>query len=73
VVGPGVTLVDSATTTAAALCERLDRTPAPPDTPPSGAIEFLATDGPERFAAVGSRFLGEALRPGQLELVDLSR
>jgi glutamate racemase len=72
VVGPGVTLVDSATTTAAALCERLDRTPAAPDTPPSGSLKLLATDGPERFAAVGSRFLGEALRPGQLELVDLS-
>jgi hypothetical protein len=37
-----------------------------------GTLAFLATDGPERFAAVGSRFLGEPLRPGQLDLVDLS-
>jgi glutamate racemase len=72
VVGPGVTLVDSATTTAAALCARLGRRPAAAGAAPVGTLAFLATDGPERFAAVGSRFLGEPLRPGQLELVDLS-
>jgi glutamate racemase len=71
VVGPGVTLVDSATTTAAALCERLGRPPAA-GAAPTGTLAFLATDGPERFAAVGSRFLGGVLRPGQLELVDLA-
>jgi glutamate racemase len=69
--GQGVTLVDSAETTAreveATLAERgLARKGAAQ--PPS----FLATDSPERFARVGSLFLGTTIAPDQVELVDLA-
>jgi glutamate racemase len=65
--GPDVRLVDSATTTADALAERLGAIPPAP----AGRVRLLATDGPERFAAVGGRFLGETLDPEEIEIVDL--
>jgi len=36
-----------------------------------GRITWLATDGAERFAQVGSRFLGRPIEPHEVELVDL--
>ena len=36
---------------------------------PQPPIHFYATDGAERFRALGSRFLGEAVR--EVELIDL--
>lgn len=70
VVGPGVTLVDSAETTAAAVeaelvARGLQRGGA------AGGLLLLATDGPERFARVGSRFLGEGVDARAVERVDL--
>jgi glutamate racemase len=72
VLGPGVTIVDSAATTAAALeaalqSRGLQRAGAAP-----GTVRLLATDGPERFARVGAVFLGRPLEPGDVELVDLA-
>lgn len=67
------TIVDSAATTAAVVAAELSRhellrpagrEPAPP--------RLLATDGLERFARVGARFLGRAVAAGQLALVDLA-
>ncbi len=34
-------------------------------------LKFLATDGVERFAAIGGRFLGQAIDPETIELIDL--
>jgi hypothetical protein len=34
-------------------------------------MELLATDGTRRFARVGGAFLGAALSPGEVQLVDL--
>jgi glutamate racemase len=69
-VGSSVRIVDSAATTAKSAREQL-----------AGArlltasgrtmVRFLATDGPERFARVGTRFLGQTLSPENVELVDL--
>ena len=69
VIGEDVTLVDSAPATARQVQEVLARTgrEAAPDAP--GGIRFQATDSPQRFRAVGSRFLQEAI--DQVELVDL--
>jgi glutamate racemase len=70
--GPGVQLVDSAVTTAQAF-----RALWPPATAGAassaqqGAVEFLATDGIERFARIGSRFLGAPIDAGEVELVEL--
>lgn len=90
VLGPEVTLVDSAETTARVVAGMLAdaglRRPSPapmldpnplhahplvegPGSP--AAVTLLATDGPERFARVGARFLGLPLEPGMVSLVDL--
>jgi hypothetical protein len=39
---------------------------------PTAAPILQATDSPERFARVGSRFLGESFDASRVELVDLS-
>ena len=36
-----------------------------------GSLRLLATDGRERFARVGSRFLNRVIEPDEVELVDL--
>lgn len=71
IVGPDVALVDSATTTADALAMRLGAGDATAISGPRGRLRLLATDGPERFAAVGSRFMGETIHPEAVEIVDL--
>jgi glutamate racemase len=72
-VGSAVSIVDSAATTARAVRQRLDaqqllRTAGPAG---EGTLRFLATDGAARFAVVGSRFLGCAIDPEAVELVDI--
>lgn len=69
--GPGATIVDSATTTAEAVAERLTALGLLASTAGNGTLTLLATDGPDRFAAVGSRFLGQVIQPGDVEVVDL--
>ena len=65
---PGVRLVDSATATARVVATQLTsaglRRPEGP-----GRARFLVTDNLERFAQVGTRFLGAPVR--NTELVDL--
>lgn len=71
VVGGAVTIVDSAETTAAALQALLTQEKLVA-APGGGGARFLATDGRERFARVGALFLEHALRPDEIELVDLN-
>ncbi len=73
VLGPDVTIVDSAATTAAALEHALTTGGlargaggAP------GRVTLLATDGAERFARVGGTFLGHRIAPEDVEIVDLA-
>ncbi len=71
VAGHEVKLVDSAVTTAEAVAQILDGEGL---AHPAGAkprLTFLATDAPDRFARVGEIFLGRAIDPGSVELVDL--
>ena len=73
VAGPGIRLVDSAATTAAAvealLKEKgLASTRRQPDAP-----RFLATDAPERFARVGEIFLGRKIPGEAVDQVDLQQ
>ena len=68
VVGPEVTIVDSAATTAARVAHLIGSDPG--DGP--GTARFLVTDAPERFIRVGSLFLGEPIAPDLVELIDLS-
>jgi len=70
VVGPTVSIVDSAETTADTLTALLEgRGLASGHT--QGACRFLVTDGEERFARVGPTFLGAPIRPEAIERVDL--
>jgi glutamate racemase len=68
VLPPGVRIVDSAATTAAALLKQVA-----PAKAGQGKVTWLATDDATRFARVGSGFLGEALRAQDIEIVDLVR
>lgn len=70
-VGSRITLVDSAETTAQAVAARLTRNGLRAPDGPAGGVRFLATDAPARFARVGAVFLGEAIAPEAVELVDL--
>jgi glutamate racemase len=70
--GPGVTIVDSAATTAAAVQRELVAAgTASPEA--SGRVRLFATDSPERFHRVAERFLAQELPTDDVELVDLSR
>ncbi|WP_422021942.1 glutamate racemase [Pyruvatibacter mobilis] len=65
----GVTLVDSATTTAQAVARVLGDQAAPEGR--DGTVRFLATDGPERFARVGQIFFGQPINEAEIEIIDL--
>lgn len=69
VAGPGVALVDSAETSAAAVAKILKDRDLLNDA--GGAMHFFATDAPDRFANVGEIFLGEPINPGDVEVIDL--
>jgi len=76
VVGDKVLLVDSTETTAEVVERELrnHNLLRPIDDPTNrkiGETMFLATDGPERFARVGSIFLKRLLSPAEVALVDL--
>jgi len=72
VLGPGIKIVDSATTTAAEVGRQLKELQL--KTPLSGRAEritLVATDGPARFARVGSAFLGQKFEPADIEITDI--
>lgn len=71
--GPRVALVDSAETTAGVVAACLVRSGlrAGHRAQGGGRVHFLATDAPARFVRVGAVFLGEAIAPADVELVDL--
>jgi glutamate racemase len=68
---PGVSIVDSATTTAAAARNLLEELSLTNGGTAAGRLTLLATDGATRFARVGGRFLGTALSANDIGLVDL--
>ena len=71
VVGPDVTIVDSAATTAESVEEELRGLGLLNPSAERGEWRFLTTDNPDRFARTGGLFLGSPLDAGQIELVDL--
>ena len=66
-----VSIVDSASTTAAAAHELLETLHIGNQQEVSGSLKLLATDGATRFARVGGQFLGEDLAADDVTLVDL--
>lgn len=77
VVGPQVRLVDSASTTAAAVFQilqahhMLQEPASATGTEPTGHCQFLTTDDVDRFQRTGSLFLGAPIAREAIELVDL--
>ncbi|MFY0665392.1 MAG: glutamate racemase [Natronospirillum sp.] len=71
IMGPQVTLVDSALTTAEVVRERLLKDGLECSADRAGHTEFQVTDGPERFARVAGIFLGDAVGVQDVHLVDL--
>lgn len=71
VIGSSVTVIDSATTTANAVRQKLEDQDLLRQSDDSGTVHYLATDSAERFAKVGSIFLKNTLLPGDIEHVDL--
>lgn len=70
VAGEELRLVDSAEVVASAV-EKLLRESGLARFTGEGEARFLATDNPERFARIGSLFLGQPIASGSVELVDL--
>ena len=66
-----VSIVDSASTTAAAAHELLETLHIGNQQEVRGGLKLLATDGATRFARVGGQFLGEDLAADDVTLVDL--
>ncbi len=73
VIGGRVAVVDSAETTAGAVAEALSGAGLASNAGArdAGTVRFFATDSPERFARVGAIFLGRAIDPASVTLVDL--
>ena len=70
VVGQGITLVDSAQTTAEFVRELLHKKNLG-SSKPGRTMSFLATDGAERFARVGGVFMNGLMQSATIEIVDL--
>ena len=71
VAGSEVAIVDSAETTAQATAAGLATRGLVRVGGGAAEFRFLGTDSAERFARVGSRFLGREIRADEVELVDL--
>ncbi len=69
--GSGIAIVDSASTTAADVAALLASRGLRRSAAAHGTLTLLATDGVERFARVGARFLGAPIALGDVTLVDL--
>ena len=69
VAGPGVLVVDSASTTAEGVARVIGESDGRNDN--GGALRLMATDGATRFARVGGQFLGKPLTAADVQLVDL--
>jgi glutamate racemase len=71
VVDDGVSVVDSAGTTAIAVREVLQGAAGMNANNGPGELRLMATDGATRFARVGGQFLGQTLAVTDIEIVDL--
>lgn len=71
IVDDGVSIVDSAGTTAAVVREAVQCAAGINANDQPGRLQLMATDGATRFARVGGQFLGQTLATADIEIVDL--
>jgi len=69
--GPDIAIVDSATTTAAAVAQELRKRGLESVQDKAGTTRLVATDSAARFARVGAAFLGEPCTEADIELTDI--
>jgi len=69
--GADITIVDSATTTATAVQSALKGLSLLAPESGHGDLRLSATDGADRFARIGSAFLGKKFSPADIELTDI--
>ena len=70
VMGGGVTLIDSAASTAMEVRKILEEKGLLNGSGETASHRFFVTDSPERFMAVGRRFFGERLADAELALIE---
>ncbi|MFW1678447.1 glutamate racemase [Pontibacter sp. JAM-7] len=71
VMGDKVTLVDSADTTARYVAKQLQEHQLANLMKCSGEVNFMVTDGPERFVRVANHFFSEAIDLARVQVVDI--
>jgi glutamate racemase len=69
VLGPAITLIDSAEQTARAVSATLEHSTLHAPKASAGGVHFVVSDAPEQFKRVGKRFLGEGVK--EIELLAL--
>lgn len=67
----GISIVDSAGTTAEVVRQRLQQRHLTSKQEKAGCVRYLATDAVDRFCAAARPFLGAQLEPAQVQWVDL--
>ncbi len=71
VMGDAVSLVDSAQTTAVYVSDLLQNTNLINQSGCGAEVNFMVTDGPERFVRVASHFFSEKIDPARVQVVDI--
>lgn len=71
IINSDIKIVDSAQTTAAVVEKILNQTDLATHHNPKPTLNFLVTDGPQRFAKIAQLFLGQSLTDNKIELVGL--
>jgi glutamate racemase len=69
--GSGIKIIDSATTTANAVRVELESRDLLSENRDQGNLRLVATDGAERFARIGSAFLGAEFSADDIEITDI--
>jgi glutamate racemase len=69
VLGPSITLIDSAEQTAAAVSRELAASTLHAPGTQAGHVHFVVSDAPQQFVKVGKRFLGERVRDVEVQVL----
>lgn len=71
VIAPDITIVDSAHTTAVAVANALSQLSLTRTATTARTLQFIATDAPERFARIATRFLSHPVTESDIQTVDI--
>ena len=69
VLGPSITLIDSAEQTAGAVARELEASTLRAPSTQTGHVHFVVSDAPQQFVKVGKRFLGERVRDVEVKVM----